>query len=57
MIFAKRTTTFRVEALALEILFAHRAVKALAVIVVVEGFHPAIASLDWESACEAFRGE
>lgn len=57
MIFAERAAAFRVEALALEILLAHRAVEALAVVVVVQGLHPAITSLDWESAREAFRGK
>lgn len=57
MIFAERAAALRVEALALEILLAHRAVEALAVVVVVQGLHPAITSLDWESAREAFRGK
>lgn len=57
VIFAKRTTAFRVEALALEILLAHRAVETLAMIVIVQGFHPTVASLDWETTREAFRGK
>lgn len=57
MIFAERTTAFRVEALALEILFAHRAVEALAVVVIIQGLHPTIASLDWKSTRETFRSE
>lgn len=57
MIFAEGTTAFRVEALALEILLAHRAIEALAVIIVIQGFHPTVASLDWESTREAFRGK
>jgi len=38
-------------------MFAHRAVEALAVIIVVQSFYPTVASLDWESTREAFRGK
>lgn len=49
MIFAKRTTALRVEILALKILLTHRAVETLAVVIVVQGLYPTIASFDWES--------
>lgn len=38
-------------------IFTHRAIEALAVIVVIQGFHPTVASLDRESTREAFRSK
>ena len=52
VILAERATALRVEALALEVLLAHRAVETLAVVIIVQGLHPAISSFDWESARE-----
>lgn len=57
MIFAERTTAFRVETLALQILLTHRAVETLAMVIIVQGLHPAISSFDWESTRETFRRE
>lgn len=37
--------------------WTYGAVEALAVIIMWECFHPAIASFDWESACKTFRCE
>lgn len=54
MVLAERTTALRVETLALEVLLAHRAVEALAVIIVVQGLHPAVSSFHRESASETF---
>jgi hypothetical protein len=48
--FGKETGTF-------EVLLAHRAVEALAVVVVVERFNPAIACLNGEPTREALCGE
>lgn len=54
MVFAEWTTTLRVKTLAFEILLAHRAVETLAVVIIVQGLHPAISSFDWESTRETF---
>lgn len=57
MIFAEWTTSFREEALSLEVLLATGAIEALTVVVVVQGFHPFVAGFDGESAGEALGGE
>ncbi len=57
VVFAEGTTSLRVKALSLKILFAHRAVETLTVVVVIEGFYPTVSSLYWEAAGEAFRRE
>lgn len=57
VVLAERTSPLGEEALSFQILFAHRAVEALAMVVIVQGFHPTISSFDWESASETFRGE
>lgn len=57
MVLAERATTFREEALSLEVLLATGAVEALTVVVVVQGLHPLVAGFDGESAGEALGGE
>lgn len=54
---AEWTALLSKEALTLKVLLATRAVEALAMVVVVKGFDPAISSLNWEPTGKAFRGE
>jgi len=55
VLFAKYSSRFRVKAFPLQVVFTHRAVEALRVVVVVESLHPAISSFDRKSARNAFR--
>jgi hypothetical protein len=57
VILAEGTSTLRIKALSFKILFAHRAVETLTVVVVVKGFYPTVTSFYWEAAGEAFRRE
>lgn len=57
MVLAERATSFREEALSLEVLLATGAIEALTVVVVVQGLHPLVAGFDGESAGEALGGE
>lgn len=50
---AEGLPTLGEEALALQVLVAFRAFEALAVVVVVEGLHPAVTSLNWEATAHA----
>lgn len=54
MVFAEWTSSFVVETLSFQVLFAHRAIEALTVIVVVQSFNPSVTSFDWEATSEAF---
>lgn len=49
MAFAEWLPCLDEETLALQVLLAESAVKALAVVVIVEGLHPAVSSLDGKS--------
>lgn len=57
VILAEGTSALVVEALTLQVLFAERAVEALAMVVVVQGLHPSVASFHGEAAGEALGGE
>jgi len=57
MAFTKGFALFHKEAFSLQALAAKRAVEALAVIVVVDGLHPPVASLYGETTGRALRGE
>jgi len=46
---AERLSSFRVEALAFQVLVTFRTLKALAVVVVVEGLNPSVACFDRET--------
>lgn len=54
---AERLPRLDKELLAFQVLFAQRAVEALAVVVVVEGLHPSVAGLDREAAGDALGRE
>lgn len=54
MILAEWATAFGEEALSFQILFAHGAVEALAVVVVVQRFNPAISCFNREATSVAF---
>lgn len=54
MILAEWTTAFVVEALAFQVLLAESAIEALAMIVVIQSFYPAITGFNGESTCKAF---
>ena len=51
----ERPTSLGEEALSFEVLFAHRAVEALTVVVIVERLDPPVARLHGEPARETFR--
>jgi len=55
--FTEWFSSFHKETLALQILFAQRAVEALRMVVIVKSLNPAIPCLDWEAARDAFCGE
>lgn len=57
VILAEGTTSLGEEALAFQILFTHRAIEALTVVVVAQRFYPAVTGFDWKAASEAFGGE
>jgi len=54
MALAEWLPSFDKETLTLKILLAQCAVKALRMIVIVEGFHPPVPSFYWESAGDTF---
>lgn len=54
MCLAKRSTSLGEETLSFEVLFAHRAVEALTVVVIVERLDPPVACLHREAASETF---
>lgn len=57
VVFAEWPASLREEALSFQVLLAHAAVEALAVVVVGQRLNPAVSRLDGESAGEALGGE
>lgn len=57
VVFAERPSSLGEEALSLQVLLAHAAVEALAVVVVGQRFNPAVSRFDGESTSKAFCGE
>jgi len=55
--FAEWLSCLDEKSLALQVILAESAVKALAVVVVVKGLHPAVTCFDGESARHALRRE
>jgi hypothetical protein len=55
--FAEDSAPLGVKALSFQIAFAHRAVEALAVVVVVESLYPSVASFYGETAANALGGK
>jgi len=54
MAFTERFSSFHKETLALQILFAQRAVEALRMVVIIKSLNPAIPCLYWEATRDAF---